>query len=1029
MKRTFTVAVATLSLALPGLLLSTPTAQAASGDHVVINEAYLNGGSGGATYKNKYVELYNPTDAAVSLTGWSLQYRSASGTSGASGVVALSGSIPAKGYFVVAGNYNTTTPVGADWTASVTPDISTSVSWSGSSGTLILANVATTQAPTPGSVVSDTDAIVDLLGYGTSNTFETTAGCTPGVAVACARTNGSDTDVNATDFTAIGTFAPTNSLGVTYGDVTPPPPPPPPAENNKTIAEIQGNGADSPLAGQTVTTTGFVTARYNTGGFAGYVIQTAGSGATIDDTSDGLFVYSSATASAVAIGDYVKVTGAVSEFKGLTELTVNSGNMSKPDATGLVPPVAATVTWPTTDTGREALESMLIAPQGDYTVTDTYDTNYYASIGLAAGTEPLLIPTEVGRPGSAAYNKAIADNAAHAVTLDDGASTNFNSASNKSIPLPYLSLDKPVRVGAAVTFTAPVIVDYRNSLWNFQPTQQLTVANADTVQPATFANTRTAAPEDVNGRLKIASFNVLNYFTTTGEEAKAAGATCTFYDDRAGNHITVNTCDNPGVRGAADATNLARQQAKIVAAINALDADVVSLEEIENATIAGKPRDAAVAALVDALNVAAGSTRWAFAPSPAIIPAGEDVIRTAFIYNPNVVSLVGDSVISADPAFDNARPSLAQGFAPVGEPGHAFVAVVNHFKSKGCPSPALPAEDPNADQGDGQGCWNASRVDQATALVALADQQKAAIGTDTVFLTGDFNSYTQEDPMQVLYAAGFVDQGSKTGKYTYSFDSQSGSLDHVLASAAAEKIVSGADIWNINSGESIALEYSRFNYNATNFYDASPFRSSDHDPEIVGFSPSTTALTLSADSVRYGTAVTATATVTGPQTGTVRFSVDGDVTDVPLVDGVATLTLPNTLAVGDHQVKAGYLIASTGAVAYSGPATFSVAKATVKAIHKQEWRIASASKPLTFTVETAALGDGVWATGTLKTYLKGKVVATTSLTAADQGRVQITLPAKVLKSHRHGLVTIVTKLTDSDTTEKATLKVLHVILL
>lgn len=1026
MKRSYTVALATLALLAPAFAFNSPTAQAASGDHVVINEAYLNGGSTGATYLNKYVELYNPTDTAVSLSGWSLQYRSSSSTANASNVVALTGTIAAKGYYVIAGTANSTT--GANWVSSVVPDATTTASWSGSSGTLILANVGTALAPPAGSVVSDTDAIVDLLGYGSSNTFETTRGCTPGVAVACARTSGIDTDVNVADFTAMGTFAPTNSQGVTYGDVTPPPPPPP-ATNDKTIAEIQGNGADSPLVGQTVTTTGFVTARYNTGGFNGYVIQAAGSGATIDDTSDGLFVYSSATAGSVAIGDYVQVTGAVSEFKGLTEITVNTGNLTKPDATGLTPPVPAKVSWPATDAGREALESMLIAPQGDFTVTDTYDTNYYASIGLAAGTEPLLIPTEVGRPGSAAYNQTVTDNAARALTLDDGASTNFNSASNKSIPLPYLSLDKPVRVGAAVTFTQPVIVDYRNSLWNLQPTQQLTVANADTVQPATFANTRTSAPADVHGRLKIASFNVLNYFTTTGADAVAAGATCSFYNDRAGNPITVNTCTNPGVRGAADATNLARQQAKIVAAINALDADVVSLEEIENATIAGKPRDAAVATLVDALNAAAGSTRWAYAPSPATIPAGEDVIRTAFIYNPNAVALVGDSVISADPAFDNARPSLAQGFAPVGEPGHAFVAIVNHFKSKGCPSPVLPADDPNADHGDGQGCWNASRVDQATALVALADQQKAALGTDRVFLTGDFNSYTQEDPMQVLYTAGYVDQGSKTDKYTYSFDSQSGSLDHILASAAAEKIVTGADIWNINSGESIALEYSRFNYNVTNFYDASPFRSSDHDPEIVGFSPSTTALTLSAASVRYGKAVTATATVTGPKTGTVRFTVDGDVTDVALVDGVATLVLPQKLAVGNHQVSAGYLIASTGVVADSSSASFSVTKATVKPIDKQEWRLASASRPLTFTVKTQALGDDVWATGTLKTYLNGKVVATTSLTEADHGTVRITVPAKVLKSHRHRVITIVTKLTDSATTEKATLKVLHAILL
>ena len=46
--------------------------------------------------------------------------------------------------------------------------------------------------------------------------------------------------------------------------------------------------------------------------------------------------------------------------------------------------------------------------------------------------------------------------------------------------------------------------------------------------------------------------------------------------------------------------------------------------------------------------------------------------------------------------------------------------------------------------------------------------------------------------------------------------------------------VTGVDIWNINADESVAFEYSRFNYNATNFYQANQFRASDHDPEIIG---------------------------------------------------------------------------------------------------------------------------------------------------------------------------------------------------
>src|SRR5215218_1235323 len=79
---------------------------AAGTSPVVINEAYLSGGSSGAAYKNKFVELYNSSDDPVSLAGWSLQYRSATGTAAPTGVAALSGSIPAKGHYLVQGSSN-----------------------------------------------------------------------------------------------------------------------------------------------------------------------------------------------------------------------------------------------------------------------------------------------------------------------------------------------------------------------------------------------------------------------------------------------------------------------------------------------------------------------------------------------------------------------------------------------------------------------------------------------------------------------------------------------------------------------------------------------------------------------------------------------------------------------------------------------------------------------------------------------------------------------------------------------------------
>ncbi|WKK73421.1 hypothetical protein Q0F99_13950 [Rathayibacter oskolensis] len=264
-----------------------------------------------------------------------------------------------------------------------------------------------------------------------------------------------------------------------------------------TIAEIQGTGAASPLVGQTVITTGVVTARYPAGGYNGYVVQTAGTGAQGEGrtSSDAVFVYSSASVGSVAIGDHLQITGAVSEFNGLTELTPTSAATVVPLDSPAAAPVPAAVGLPRTAEERETLESMLIAPQGAFTVTDTYDLNSYGSIGLAAGDSPLLTPTEVARPGTPELAAVVADNAARAITLDDGASINFlGSAANKAIPLPYLTPTEPIRVGAPATFTRPVVLDFRNSAWALQPTTQLTVENADSVQPATFADTREAAP-------------------------------------------------------------------------------------------------------------------------------------------------------------------------------------------------------------------------------------------------------------------------------------------------------------------------------------------------------------------------------------------------------------------------------------------------------------------------------------------------------------------------------------------------------
>ena len=628
------------------------------------------------------------------------------------------------------------------------------------------------------------------------------------------------------------------------------------------IKDIQGTTATSPVAGQTVTTEGKVTASYPTGGLNGFYIQSTTADAP--NASDALFVFGGAGFTAFpAVGDSVRVTGAISEFSGLTEMTIaNNGDLSTIANLGTVPvkttipgsdcalPGDACPTGSALDDPREAMEGEIIQPTDPWTLTDIYDggpaynppsgTNSSSNFGelgvVANSSAPLVAPTEViDAQDTANIAKRVAYNNAHRIILDDGSGTNYTTATGQ--PFPWMSQTSIPRVGAALTFPAPVVFTWGFGVWRLEPSSQVVGAPSGTQPQFTNGRTGNGQPADVGGDLKLATFNVLNFFPTTGEDFVAnLGGSCTYFNDRQGNHITNNQCTPNGPRGAADAANLARQQEKIVAAINTANADIVSLEELENSIQYGPNRDAAIQTLVTALNADAGAGTWAFAPSPtaANLPptAQQDVIRTGFIYKPAKAALVGDSVVLSDQSgtggdFEDAREPLAQAFKKAGAPdSEAFAVIVNHFKSKGSGTP-----DPN-----GQGNANNRRILQAQRLVTFANDFKALRGLTKVFLVGDFNAYSDEDPIQVLEAAGYTNLESTVtpGEKSYNFDGMVGALDHVLANTAANAMVNAVDVWTINSYESVYYEYSRYNYNVTDLYMSGPFRSSDHNPEIVG---------------------------------------------------------------------------------------------------------------------------------------------------------------------------------------------------
>lgn len=213
---------------------------------------------------------------------------------------------------------------------------------------------------------------------------------------------------------------------------------------------------------------------------------------------------------------------------------------------------------------------------------------------------------------------------------------------------------------------------------------------------------------------------------------------------------------------------------------------------------------------------------------------GTDAIKVAVFHKPARVAAIGNPFVPADPDFGadgGLRPPVAQRFA-ARDNGGGFWFVVTHFKSKGgCPSDAQ-----SVDADRGQGCWNAARVRQAQALERWVAGLIAGSGEADVLLAGDFNAYLKEDPLAVLAGAGYanlLDRLDARERYSYVFDSESGALDHALASAAMGAQVSGVAVWHSNADEAPVLDYNT-EFKTDDRYAPSAFRASDHDPIVVG---------------------------------------------------------------------------------------------------------------------------------------------------------------------------------------------------
>src|SRR5438552_5427171 len=229
-------------LALLAALILLPTAAGAGTSDVVVSQIYGGGGNTGATFRNDYVELFNAGSGAADLSGWTVQYATAAGTTWQT--TALSGAIPAGRYYLV--QLASNADVGA---ALPPPDATGTSNLGGTSGKIALVRGAAplTCGASAGSCSSD-PLVADLVGYGSASDFEGT-GSAPGLSntAAALRANDGCTDTgdNTTDFAA-ATPAPRNSASPAHSCAGAPAPGPGSVNVDLDVASVLSVSLDRP---------------------------------------------------------------------------------------------------------------------------------------------------------------------------------------------------------------------------------------------------------------------------------------------------------------------------------------------------------------------------------------------------------------------------------------------------------------------------------------------------------------------------------------------------------------------------------------------------------------------------------------------------------------------------------------------------------------------------------------------------------------------------------------------------------------
>lgn len=399
--------------------------------------------------------------------------------------------------------------------------------------------------------------------------------------------------------------------------------------------------------------------------------------------------------------------------------------------------------------------------------------NKYGEVELS--NERQMTPTDVALPGSTEYNTILNRNNTNRIVLSDGLSGIYPN------PRPWIDADGTCRTGSYTTLLKGRIA----SSWNGY-------SITPTATPVFTGNRR---PTTVTGlgnyNLKVCSYNLRYYLAS-------------------------NYGNGYGPDDEADAE---KQHNKIIKSLEAIDADIYGLIEVQLG-------QEALAKITNALNALNNGKHYSYIDDGTKVNG--TYTKVGFVYRDDLLEPLRQ-IQSNNTGVNNRKKG--QGFKMKSN-NEQIVIMINHFKAK-----SGQGSNDNADIGDGQGSYNGDRVREATALVTFAQSCARYFGDNDIIIMGDLNAYSQEDPIRVITDAGYTNLIKKYGgekAYSYVFGGNIGCLDHALTNPSLTAQTTGCQVFHINADESSAFDYYGYSYNDD------MYRSSDHDPVVIGFNLNST---------------------------------------------------------------------------------------------------------------------------------------------------------------------------------------------